>query len=752
MKITITADGRKLTSTTNGQPLTSGSVGIEATFVLSADYDGLAVTAVFSAGETQVDVVLTSPNCIVPWEVLQTAKETLFVGVVGKNGSGEIVIPTVWGRVGVIECGTVAEGIDPQDPTPDIAAQLLQIAQETVARAETAETTATEAAAAAGESATAAGEAKTDAETAAQDAETARQAIEDLSVEAHEDPDGPSVEKTVDPETGAVTLDFGIPPAPEVPVQSVNGKTGAVQLTIDDIPDGEIYARTTTAQVQQIGTNADDIEDIKAKIPTEASAQNQLADKAFVNDALSPYRTASDQDVIDEAQDDRLDDLEQTTTAATIGPAPIVTFDASAADMPLKQVLVDIEPVQSGSGDPSPENVRPITGWTGCKLLKTGQNLLYDIEYTNGTTAGVQYTKLSDGSYLATGTITGKSARYLIGGYWGRTFKPGKYQVSCDGVSSNGIRLILAYVQRYGQSVKYIDITTPNVKHAFEIEPTGYLYSAYFRGETTETQVNTVLKPLLLLQKNAGSEWEPVQYTTYPITFPTEAGTVYGGTLDVTNGVLTVDMAMVDLGSLAWSAVNETNDTSAGGLASTLKKPSSNSKAANMICSAYQVVARNNIAEKTILANTGGAVVVRDSSYAGMTGAQVASALSGVQLVYELATPIEITITPTEVTTLLGTNNIWADCGDVTVTYGAYLETLKASLDHTNGELDTLRACIAPIEDGATASQAYAAGAYFFRNRQFCTALTAISSGAAFTLGTNYQATTVAAALIALQS
>lgn len=619
MKITITADGRKLTSTTNGQPLTSGSVGIEATFVLSADYDGLAVTAVFSAGETQVDVVLTSPNCIVPWEVLQTAKETLFVGVVGKNGSGEIVIPTVWGRVGVIECGTVAEGIDPQDPTPDIAAQLLQIAQETVARAETAETTATEAAAAAGESATAAGEAKTDAETAAQDAETARQAIEDLSVEAHEDPDGPSVEKTVDPETGAVTLDFGIPPAPEVPVQSVNGKTGAVQLTIDDIPDGEIYARTTTAQVQQIGTNADDIEDIKAKIPTEASAQNQLADKAFVNDALSPYRTASDQDVIDEAQDDRLDDLEQTTTAATIGPAPIVTFDASAADMPLKQVLVDIEPVQDTSGgDPSPTHICPISGWTGCNISQSG-------------------------------------------------------------------------------------------------------------ADTSDPAV-------------------------IPISWQSEAGTVYGGTLDVTNGVLTVDMAMVDLGSLAWSAVNETNDTSAGGLASTLKKPSSNSKAANMICSAYQVVARNNIAEKTILANTGGAVVVRDSSYAGMTGAQVASALSGVQLVYELATPIEITITPTEVTTLLGTNNIWADCGDVTVTYGAYLETLKASLDHTNGELDTLRACIAPIEDGATASQAYAAGAYFFRNRQFCTALTAISSGAAFTLGTNYQATTVAAALIALQS
>ena len=121
-------------------------------------------------------------------------------------------------------------------------------------------------------------------------------------------------------------------------------------------------------------------------------------------------------------------------------------------------------------------------------------------------------------------------------------------------------------------------------------------------------------------------------------------------------------------------------------------------------------------------------------------------------IVFELVSPVVVPLSAQQITTLLGTNNVWADCGDVTVTYGAYLETLKACLDRTNGELDTLRACIAPIEDGATASQAYAAGAYFFRNGQFCTALTAISVGAAFTLGTNYQATTVAAALIALQS
>ena len=40
-----------------------------------------------------------------------------------------------------------------------------------------------------------------------------------------------------------------------------------------------------------------------------------------------------------------------------------------------------------------------------------------------------------------------------------------------------------------------------------------------------------------------------------------------------------------------------------------------------------------------------------------------------ITVVYELATPIEIQITPEEINTLIGVNNIWADTGDVSVKY-----------------------------------------------------------------------------------
>ena len=41
------------------------------------------------------------------------------------------------------------------------------------------------------------------------------------------------------------------------------------------------------------------------------------------------------------------------------------------------------------------------------------------------------------------------------------------------------------------------------------------------------------------------------------------------------------------------------------------------------------------------------------------------------KFVYELATPIEYDLTPTQVTMLLGTNNLWCDTGDTSVEYCA---------------------------------------------------------------------------------
>ena len=54
-------------------------------------------------------------------------------------------------------------------------------------------------------------------------------------------------------------------------------------------------------------------------------------------------------------------------------PSPIATF--TGADAPIDSLKASIVGIQSGSGDPSPTNIRPISGWTGCVVNKTGKNL-----------------------------------------------------------------------------------------------------------------------------------------------------------------------------------------------------------------------------------------------------------------------------------------------------------------------------------------------------------------------------------------
>lgn len=52
---------------------------------------------------------------------------------------------------------------------------------------------------------------------------------------------------------------------------------------------------------------------------------------------------------------------------------------------------------------------------------------------------------------------------------------------------------------------------------------------------------------------------------------------------------------------------------------------------------------------------------------------------------------------------------------------------------------------IAPVESGSTASQAYAIGEHFVKDKRFCTAVAAIAIGDTLTAGTNYNARSVGA-------
>ena len=208
----------------------------------------------------------------------------------------------------------------------------------------------------------------------------------------------------------------------------------------------------------------------------------------------------------------------------------VANFYRFTEGIPVSSLTIDINPTQSGSGDPSPSNVRPISGWTGCTVYISGS-----------------------------------------------------------------------------------DTSDPD---------------------------------------------------TTAISWQSTAGTVYGGTLNVTNGLLTVTWTMFSAPQSAeWSA--STNNVF------WLSKSDMAMGIANVISDRYAntAYAVSSMPDKTIRGhNSYDRIYIRDTNYS--TKEAFAASLSGTQILYKLATPATYQLTPTQVTSLLGENNIWADTGDVYVQFG----------------------------------------------------------------------------------
>ena len=329
----------------------------------------------------------------------------------------------------------------------------------------------------------------------------------------------------------------------------------------------------------------------------------------------------------------------------------IATFDDGGDNKPLKSLKVAINPVQA-SGTPTPESPIPIYGWTECKVQRAGGNNLFDnttwdkgrldngvIGYANNTTAinitetGVEFT--TNSAYR--GVVGGLTP--VVGGkqYYFNFETPAPENLS-------------AFVDYYDSNSQWI--SRPPFSNLF-IPPLNCAYIRIsFQGKTAGTFIT--------------SNIAIYSATTYTINL---GGTRYGGTLDVVSGVMTVDRVGVDLGSLTWSGSVEKKHfyTSLNSL------PYDKSRGNEIICSCYK-----NDGGVTSSPYYGGNGTFRwwasttlaweiyiddETGYASYDAFK--TAISGQILCYPLATPLTIQLTPTQVKSLLGNNNIWSDTGDI---------------------------------------------------------------------------------------
>lgn len=330
-----------------------------------------------------------------------------------------------------------------------------------------------------------------------------------------------------------------------------------------------------------------------------------------------------------------------------------VSFTAKAA--PLKQLKVAFSPVQEGTGDPSPDNVRPILGWDSLNVEQTGKNL-FDGTYENWivTTA--------DGStFYPAADANARTAVFPIKG--GQ-----KYTVSRSGGNRFSIYESVEYPQTgAAHPVK----TLFNNSTSTEATVTTSANARYLLVYVT-TSVSTA--PVTSLQCEIGeTATEYVPYNPASRTISITLGqTVYSGTVDVVTGVVTVTMASVDLGTLNWGLSG--GYFISRGINDSIKRPASATAVPNALCSMYLVTYWNNTTDKAVtiqpigLATENPYLWVKDTAYA--SAADFKTAVTGQTLVYELATHIPIQLTPQEVQSLAGDNVLFSDAnGDLTVEY-----------------------------------------------------------------------------------
>lgn len=380
----------------------------------------------------------------------------------------------------------------------------------------------------------------------------------------------------------------------------------------------------------------------------------------------------------------------------TVGPAAIVTTDDAAGGLPLKTLTANIVPTQSGTGDPSPDNVRAISGYTGVTVTRAGTNIVTLNSAVNSSSSqGITYTVQGDtGTILINGTATNTSYKGFTytnkdNAFDLRPFRGSRLtgKVICD---DERVKAAWTY---FKDDRTYVNLVSGNVKTAtFVIPDEAVGLRCLLAVESGETFNDVTARISIAIGDTATDE----EYNgdTYSVTFPTAAGTVYGGTLTVYDdgsGTLTVDKASeVFDGSSdeAWVAMTTANIFRARALnplplfvqgGTTLMSDRTsvshynyNNMKANYPCVSYNADGRLFLA------------IGDDYTTASQCTAWLAE--NPIQVCYTIAEPNTYALSAVQVAQMLqGDNNIWMDAaGTVQATYYAntalYVEKQIAQL------------------------------------------------------------------------
>lgn len=312
--------------------------------------------------------------------------------------------------------------------------------------------------------------------------------------------------------------------------------------------------------------------------------------------------------------------------------------------------------VESGSSATTYEpysNICPISGWDEVNVTRTGINV-WDEQIEKG--------------YIS--TSTGANSANTTGQQW-RSINHipvvPNIQLYCkiaDGYTTSNSTITVYY---YDQNKGFLSYASNKGNTVITIPNNCYYmrFAHYFATARQTTPIGVSIN-----YPSTDHDHHAYNGQTYTIDLD---GTRYGGTLDVTTGVLTLTYGRLNLGDISWQYISGDifRGTNTSTIAPNMEIATDNEVPLNAICESYKVEKYNGSGAKLVGLKDVNQIRIQDPQYShDATGASALhDKVNNTYLVYKFATPTTYQLTPTQVRTLLGENNIWADSGEVEVTY-----------------------------------------------------------------------------------
>lgn len=447
----------------------------------------------------------------------------------------------------------------------------------------------------------------------------------------------------------------------------------------DGIPSQSVIEDLDALVQEAVGDNYYTKTEVDDKLALKADSSDVAAALALKADASDVYTKTEVNNLLAlKANKSDLYDILPTDTVS----GDTVNLPDGANNAPVKRFKANIQAIQSGSGDPSPSNVRLISGFTEANIYRKGINL-WDEVWESGSLSTTTGENQPNSNMI-------RSVNYI-------PCKPStSYYLKATNPAS--------YIWFYNKNQEFISYSMSTPNRVFTT-PDNCYFMRLRVGDSSNHQT-TYDNDISLNYPSTDTEYHAHSSgdVLYLISWSSE-GTVYGGYLSYEFGVwsITKTHKVIDLGdeSITWVK----SPSVANLFYTNVIEDAIQSGTQPITCEIYTYTTRA-ASDMPMYSDKlyQGRVYAIDDRYSDATSYK--TDVSGVKLLYELAEPQTVALgDDTVIETMFGVNNFYADCGAVELTYradiGLYIDKrvsqIPAALSLSRG-LETITQREEPIE------------------------------------------------------